>query len=281
MMRIGCFFVVKFILICFSFYSCGSNSNSFDDGNHIKDNSNKRLSQIANFPLIMDSILFIEELKRVFELEVDFCFEFKERINKYDKIKIYGSDSEYFFIEYDYGCGSGAVFPWKYQFLLDSRGRLVKQFSGLRYEFINVFPDESPLLLLVVATYKGNGGHEIYQFSNDTLENILGEKTSHSFRTYDSHHDNKVNKPYELDLSVGDSNSDGFNDLIFSGYFILIQGVSEDGILYDAEIKDGVMIDFSEDNPYKIIPVELIFLYDVQSKRFKEKEDYSLKYKLS
>lgn len=127
--------------------------------------------QVADFPTIKDTTKFIADLRKIFELEVDESPVQKanEKITTFKKVKIYGSNNDYFFIEYDYNVGCGAAFPYKYQLLLTTNGKLVKTLSGQRYQFIEIFKNENPFLMTVVGTSKGNGGHELYKISADTL----------------------------------------------------------------------------------------------------------------
>jgi hypothetical protein len=57
--------------------------------------------QVADFPTIKDTTKFIADLRLIFKLEVEESPVQKtnEKITTYKKVKIYGSDSDYFFIE--------------------------------------------------------------------------------------------------------------------------------------------------------------------------------------
>jgi hypothetical protein len=238
--------------------------------------------QVTDFPTIKDTTKFIADLRKIFELEVDESPVQKanEKITTFKKVKIYGSNNDYFFIEYDYGDGSGAAFPWKYQILLTTDGKLVKTLSGQRFEFVEIFKNENPFLLTVNGTYKGNGGHELYKFSADTLENVYEGYFDYAIRTYDAHQDNTIYKPNELTLKIKDYNNDGFNDIAFVGKIVFIQGQTKIGDWFDSETKKGKTITYSVDNPFKKIPVEFVFLYDKQTGHFKAKENYTEKYGL-
>lgn len=239
-------------------------------------------SPVNDYPTIKDTVKFISELRRIFELEVDESSYQKEyeKITFFEKVKIYGSDNDYIFIEYDYGNGCGAAFPWKYQLILTTEGKLVKTLSGQRYEFVKIFDNEHPFLLTVIATDKGNGWHEVYKISTDSLEKVFDSYFDFNLRTYDAHQDYSVNEPNELTLKIKDFNNDGFNDIAFVGKIVLIQGQTKDGNWYHSETLNGKEIIYSVDNPFKKIPVEFIFLYDKQTGHFKAKENYIEKYEL-
>lgn len=238
--------------------------------------------QVAEFPTIKDTTKFIAELRRIFKLEVHESpiQKANEKITTFKKVKIYGSNYDYFFIEYDYMVGLGAAFPWKYQILLTTDGKLVKTLSGQRYEFVEIFKNENPFLLTLTRTYKGNGGHELYKFSADTLENVYEGYFDYAIRTYDAHQDNRIYEPNELTLKINDYNNDGFNDIAFVGKIVLIQGQTENGDWFDSEIENGKTITYSVDNPFKKIPAEFVFHYDKQTGHFKAKENYIEKYGL-
>jgi len=240
------------------------------------------LSQISEFPVIKDTSQFIANLREIFELEVDESPYQKEneRISNYEKIQLYGSENDFIFIEYDYGYGCEAAFPWKYQLLINMDGKPIKSLSAMRFEFIEIFENQAPFLLIVGATSKGNGGHSIFKMSNDTLENVLDDEFPYYLRTYDAHQDNRVNEPLELDIQIRDINNDGFNDISFAGKFVLIQGLTENGDWYDTEIINNKKINYSVDNPFDQIPVEFVFIFDEETKHFKTMEDYSNKYEL-
>jgi hypothetical protein len=238
--------------------------------------------QVANFPTIKDTTKFISDLRQIFKLEVDESpiQKANEKITTFKKVKIYGSNNDYFFIEYDYKVGCGAAFPYKYQLLLTTNGKLVKTLSGQRFEFVTIFPNQNPFLLTVTATSKGNGGHEIYKISADTLENVYEGYFDYGVRTYDAHEDSKIYEPNELTLKVKDFNKDGFNDISFNGKIVLIQGQTKNGDWFDTETINGKEVTYSIDNPFKKIPVEFIFLCDKQTGHFKAKENYAEKYGL-
>jgi len=247
-----------------------------------QENTDTIFRQVADFPTIKDTTKFIKDLRQIFGLEVDESSFQKanEKITTYKKVKIYGSDYDYFFIEYDYGNGSGAAFPWKYQILLTTDGKLVKTLSGQRFEFVKIFKNENPFLLTVIGTSKGNGGHEIYKISADTLESIYEGYFDYAVRTYDAHEDNRIYEPNELTLKIKDFNNDGFNDIAFVGKIVLIQGQTKNGDWFDSETVNGKTITYSIDNPFKKISVEFVFLYDKQTGHFKAKENYTEKYGL-
>lgn len=240
------------------------------------------LKRIKDFPNIKDSAELMAELKYTFELEVDKSEEQRkaEKITACKKVKLYGSDKEYIFIEYDYGVGCNAAFPWKYQLLLTTDGKLVAKLSNLRIDFIEIFKNENPFLFVLTSTARGNGGHNIFKINKDTLENVYEGYKDYEVKTYDCHEDNSIYEPNELKLTVKDYNNDGFNDISFSGLNVLIQGKSNDGIWYDTEKINGKTVTYSKDNPFKKNPIEFIFLYNKKNGHFKAKENYIKKYEL-
>jgi len=242
----------------------------------------KVFKRVADFPTIKDTTQFIIELRRTFNLEVHESPVQKEnkKITVFKKVKLYGSDKDFIFIEYDRNVGSMAEFPWKYQLILTTDGKLVKSLSGQRFNFVTIFPNQNPFLLTVTATAKGNGGHEIYKISADTLQNVYEGYFDYAVRTYDAHQDNRIYEPNELTLKIKDYNNDGFNDIAFVGKIVLIQGQTKNGDWFDSETINGKTITYSVDNPFKKIPVEFVFLYDKQTGHFKAKENYTEKYGL-
>ena len=247
--------------------SCNPKSTSKQDGNIFA-------LKLLDFPIIKDSADFISTLKQTYNIESDIGNN-NEQITTFKKVKIYGSNNEFFFIEFDYEAGCMATYPWKYQLLLTIDGKLVKILSAQRYDFVQIFPNENPFLLAVIATSKGNGGHEIYKVSADTLENVYEGYYDYEVQTYDAHGDFAVYEPYELNFKIKDYNNDGFNDIAFVGKKNLIQGRTEDGFWYDTETMNGKEVAaYSINNPFKKIPIEFIFLYDKKTGHFKAKENY-------
>ena len=277
-------YTIIYLLLLIAFYSCSQNNEQNSEPNKINqskiNNQNPKTEDSINlpiedkiglfsftksFPLISDTSQFITELRNAFNLENAQYLEQQpnEKINTYKKIKLYGSQKELILIEYDYIDGSSASFPYKYQIIMTTEGKLIAVLVGLRYEFLKVFENQSPFLLVLTSTSKGNGSHQLYKFSNDTLENVI-DKEGYFPRTYDNHSDHHINVPNELKLKIRDKNSDGFNDLIFSGKMKL-------NSLGNSVADDAVN--------NKTIPLELIFIYDEKTGHFKELEDYSKKYK--
>lgn len=232
--------------------------------------------QVKNYPIISDTTKFITELK-------DNCHLYDresklQTINYFKKTQLYGSEKDFFIIEYDFKNGSMASFPWKNQIIFDSKGKLIHISSAIHLDIIKVFPKANPFIIGTYSTAKGNGYHQVYRIQSDTLENIYEGFLGNRLRTFDEHQDNSVNEPYELECKIADINKDGFNDISFSGKIVLIQKFSKKVGWYDIELKNGKEISYSIDNPWKKIPVTFTFLYDTKTKHFKEKEDYSKKY---
>ncbi len=254
-----------------------SSNNQFD----VKKDSVDVSSLIKSFPFIRDSVYFINELKRIEHLElcnlVDVS-KLRQRITYYKKFKIYGSDKDYILIEYDYGDGCEAGFPWKYQCIFNSNGKLVKLFSALRFRFLKIFPGENPFLVTVTSSARGNGGHEIYKVSTDTLQNVYDGYINYQTETYDACEDHTVYEPYELSIQVADVNKDGYNDIAFTGKLVLTNGISKDSVWYDYKIIGNDTINYSISNPFKKLPIKYVFLYNQATKHFSESSKYSIKY---
>ncbi len=242
----------------------------------------KIFKPVADFPVIKDSAQFIAELRQTFDLRV-YEMPIQEKVNKitaFKKVKIYGSEKDFILIEYDWGTGAIVDYPWVYQFILTTDGKLVKSLSKQRYEFVTVFPNQLPFLLTVTATARGNGGHQLFKVSADTLENVYEGYYDYDVKTYDAQEDSRVYEPNELRLKIKDFNKDGFNDISFNGKLVFIERFTKDGRWYETEIINGKVVHYSVDHPFRKIPVEFIFLYDKQTGHFKAKEDYNERYGL-
>jgi hypothetical protein len=231
---------------------------------------------VKNFPHISDTLNFIKELKKN-------CHLFDrpsqgDKINYLKKTKIYGSDKEFYIIEYDYRDGAICAFPWKYQIIFDTRGKLLKILSDIRVDIVKIFPNGNPFLIGLSSTGHGNGWHEINIIEGDTIENVYNGFLGNRPQTYDVNQDNSVNEPSEFHYKVNDVNKDGYNDIVFFGKIVLIQGRTKEGDWYDNEIINGKTVSYSVDNPFKRIPVAFRFLYNPKSGHFIEQEDYSKKY---
>lgn len=263
--------LITLIFFILTAWGCSNEQASKDYKSTIQENTSKVFGQVVDFPIIEDTAQFITDLRNAFDLEAD---EGRvpgenEQITTYKKVKIYGSDKDYIFIEYDYGSGSMATYPWKYQLLLTTSGSLIKSLSGLRFEFVTIFPNQNPFLLTLIATAKGNGGHKIYKISADTLQNVYEGYFGHNVQTYDAHQDISVFEPNELNIEYKDVNKDGFNDIVFTGYKLMLGKYTKDSLWYDHE--NGVT--FSVENPADKIPVRYIFLYDKKTQHFIKQKD--------
>jgi hypothetical protein len=254
-------FIICYLILRGSF---STHKTIHEDLTGIEPIQERTFNQVATYPLISDTVKFIQELREKFELKVcNFPERHNvERITYYKKVKLYGSENEFIFLEYSYGNGCMVGYPWKYQILLTNKGQLIKTLSEVRFEFGHIFPNKNPFLLTVSSTSKGNGGHEIYRMSENSLINVLGGFTGSFPRTYDACHDYDINEPNELKIKFSDVDGDGFNDIVFTGK-----------ILYNK------LFNSIEDKENNIeIPVTFIFLYNISSGQFYEKEDYSKKY---
>jgi len=224
---------------------------------------------IKDFPVIKDTNAFIKELIKSCVLGIDdFNPSFKKDITYYKRIQINGSNKDLILLEYDYHEGCGAAFPWKYQLLFTETGKLVKSLGAIRFEMIKIFPDQKPFLLAVISTNHCNGGHQIWKFSDDTLENVYDGYKDYETKTYDCNADYTIFEPYELKIKIKDYDHDGFNDISLNGKLLLTDGIDSAGMDYNGT--------FSEENPFIKIPVEYIFVYDKKTKHFVAKEPYSI-----
>lgn len=236
-------------------------------------------SEIANYPTIKDTAKFISELIYKFDLEIDSDDPIgKGEITAFKKLKIYGSNKSFFLVEYDWKDGCMAAYPWKNQLIFDEKGKIITTLYCERFEMVQVFPGKNPCLLTLFETAKGNGGHQLYKITADTLENIYEGYYDYAIRTYDAHRDCCVYEPNELNLKIQDNNKDGFNDLIFYGKMLFIMGRSKTGKWYDNAIINGDTIKYSLENPFDTVDIKLIFEYNSQSGHFKAKEDYVKRY---
>ena len=232
---------------------------------------------VNTFPKIYDTLEFIKHLKENCHLEFDAHKKY-ETINYFKKIKIFGSDNDFYLIEYDFHDGSSAAFPWKQQIVFDMQGTLIKIFSDIRLDLVRIFPKENPFLFGVSSSAHGNGWHEVSKINCDTIENVYKGILSNIPETYDRDANNTINEPYEFHYRITDINHDGFNDIVFYGNIVLIQGRTKSGVWYDYERKNGKVVTYSESNPFKKIPASFISLYNPKSGQFVEQEDYSKKY---
>jgi hypothetical protein len=214
---------------------------------------------IKEYPIIRDTLAFIAALRenchlyfRKKELKTS------EEIHYFKKTKIYGSQQQFYIIEYYHGFGGTAACPWQYQFIFNLSGKLVSILSALRIDIVKIFPSQPPFLITVSTTGKGNGWHNVYRIKNNKLEDIYDHFLGYRPQTYDAHEDNDINTPNEFPYKTKDVNKDGYNDLVFAGK-----------ITYST-------IDLGINN--KTVSARFVFLYNQQTGHFTEQEDYSKKY---
>lgn len=220
-----------------------------------------RFTLVNSFPKISDTLEFIKNLKENCHLEDDVHNNF-ETISYFKKVKLFGSDKEFYIIEYDFQDGSTAAFPWKHQLVFDMTGKLIKIFSDIRLDLVKIFPKENLFLFGVSSTGHGNGWHQVSKINTDTIENVYTGFLGNRPQTYDRDADNTINEPYEFHYRISDINHDGFNDIVFYGKIVLIQGRTKSGVWYDTETRDGKVLSYSINNPFKKIPVTFVFLYN-------------------
>lgn len=227
---------------------------------------------ILDYPKIIDTTGFIKKLKDNYEMNNSGCY--KINIKNYKKVKLYGSEKKYIIIETD--CDFNNV---KYQLaIFTENGNFIKSISGYRYELVNLFPNENPVLLNLDVSNQGNGGHQFFKMRNDTLKSI-NEIYEDFPNTFDRHQDNAIFEPNELNMAFKDENNDGFNDIVFKGQIILIQGKTKNGEWIDGEKINGKDVMYSIENPFKKKYIKFVLLYDKKTETFKPKEDYKLKYR--
>lgn len=207
---------------------------------------------INEYPAIHDSATFIKELKN--NCHLWHGGRNREKINYFIKTSLYGTEQKIFIIEYDYNDGYMGH-PGKTQIVFNSSGKLLTMLRMIHIGPVVIFPGKHPFLIGVESTSKGNGCHEIYRMSGDSLEQLLVYSRGNRPMTYDMHGDNTVNEPYEFPYRFADVNKDGYNDILFSGKIKIIDPPEK-----------------------KMLPATFIFLYNKTNRHFIPKEDYSKKY---
>ncbi len=183
----------------------------------------------------------------------------KRVLERFKKIKLSGSNKDFYFIEYSYPISSNAEFPGRCQIVFDDKGKLLKVMSAVRVDIVKIIPSKNNYLFALLSTPHGNGGHEVYKITQDTLDQVYDGFLGYRPQTYSTGYGNEINIPYELHHKFFDENNDGFNDLVFFGkvrYSKIDLGVQD-----------------------KIALVKFIFFYNKANGHFTEKEDYSEKYK--
>lgn len=229
----------------------------------VQSKNDSLLANVIDFPVIKDTANFIAVLRQILTLDVNKKTVQKVvgKITTYKKVKIYGSDKDYIIIEYDYGPSMMASYPWKNQLILTTDGNLVKVLSGDHFDFVTIFSNQNPFLLILNRTARGNGNHEIYKISADTLENVYD---AYGIQTYDSHEDHSVFEPSELNIAFIDNNKDGFNDIVFTGQIIMLGKYTKDSLWYDSENGRA----FSIKHPACKVPIKYVFIYDRKTEHF-------------
>ena len=127
--------LLTLITLLFTTFACSNKQPPKDERSVVTETelqTEKTFKHVADFPTIKDTAEFILDLRRTFELEIHESPVQKDsqQITIFKKVKIYGSDKDYYFIEYDCKAGSMAGYPWKNQLLLTADGKLVKDLAG-------------------------------------------------------------------------------------------------------------------------------------------------------
>jgi len=230
---------------------------------------------IDQYPKIKDTTFFIKELRRNCNLDYNTIHK-RETINYFNKTKIFGSDKNYFLIEYDRN--DGFERSAKTQIIFNSSGKAISFLGEEKVVIAKIFPNQNPFLITLLTTGHCNGGHSIYKIKRDTVEQVLDDFIGNRPLTYDCNPDESINEPTEFNYNFKDVNKDGFNDIIFSGKILCLSKKTKDGFEYDVETINGKSTPFTRQHPAKIIKVRYIFLYNKQTGHFTEAEDYSKKY---
>jgi len=171
---------------------------------------------IEFLPRIKDSTELISLLIKHYNLEVDYAGKEYDSITKSEIFHLSGTEKELILIEYDYGNGCMAAFPWKYQIIIEPHsGKLV--FKGTFDTHQKTIINGEEYLMSTEVTGKGNGNHYLYKYSNNTLVNILNPNIDRipSCDRYSS--DEGYYPNGKLDFKIIDINSDGFEDIVFTG----------------------------------------------------------------
>ena len=230
-----------------------------------------QLTQVAAYPSITDTAQLLTDFKLQLGIDLREAPEQRDgRFTAFKKFPLYGSKDSLYLLEYTWGNGAMASYPWKCQFIFSKDGRLIKRAMGERYALERVFPQRLPYLLVTQVTARGNGGHCYYRMNADTLEDVFDgfDDDEYYFKTIDGHEDTDVLEPNELPATYHDVNGDGYNDIVFSGKKLMLGGYTKDGGWYDAVSVDGKTTTFTPEHPASVIPIRFVFLYNPATQHF-------------
>lgn len=196
--------------------------NLYTRGDQSGSTTSPKLAElIRSVPHIKDTSLLINRLIKEFDIEADSMANNSAfTIDRFEKTRLYGTTEEYVLIEFNTHGGPMALFPYKHQFIFNTRGQFVSRHKAESLSLIRPNQGEQPYLLLQHSTARGNGWHELYRGHGDSLINVFGDFNDYFPKTYDAHDDFGWNEPYELRLTFRDDNNDGRMDLIFSGTIV-------------------------------------------------------------
>lgn len=216
-------------------------------------------TEIDQYPKINNEKAFIKALKQNLHYEEERTLPRIETINYFKKIKLFGSNNEFYLLEYDYHDGSTSGYPWKDQFVFTKAGKLVGQMHSMRVDVVTIFPGKLPFLFTVSSTGHGNGWHNVYRIRNGKMIDVYDHFLGNRPQTYTTGGGSAANIPKELYHRFTDVNKDGFTDIVFYG-------------------KTRYYKNDADANPPTIINVRYVFLYHPNTGHFTEREDYSKKY---
>ncbi len=235
---------------------------------------------VKTYPFIHDSTNFINCLKTVYGLpSADPTYkEAKETISRFDRIKLEGCQEYVYIVEYSCKIGPMIWYPFKDQLVFNQKGRLLGTFHCVRYDTLRLFKDQNPYLLTVISTPHGNGWHVVYRCNGDSLIESFSTE-NRKISTFGGFESKGIYEPRELTIKIIDENNDSFNDIEFSGKIKFTQALNNEGFWYDCanfekNEKGDFMHCYDEDNPWKVVPVRYVFIYDQKQKRYFPKEDY-------
>lgn len=199
-----------------------SSQNIFQDG---FDQQKEIYDQV--FPWIMDSTFYTDPNLLIEQLGVFYGHKNTDKttIVNFERQQLYGLTDSIWFLNCkitldDYGC----TYPTMHtQYLFNHQGKLIHKNQAAVAQFVPAVIDSLPIYMSLNHDCQGNGQHHFYIYQQGKLIDVFNVLMNDSPKTYDANPDKGMFRKKHLDFVIQDSNNDGYNDILLTGKWLVLE----------------------------------------------------------
>lgn len=179
------------------------------------------------FTPLLDSTFYTNQ--KVFIEQLGIYYDKKHlehtEIIAFESHKVYGITDSIWFINCKTTLdGYGCPYPMMHtQYLFNAKGQLIHKGESLAAKFIPLIQDSISVFSTVQQDCEGNGQHHVYLYQQGQMIDVFNILMETTPKTVDSNPNGGMFQKNYLTLRTKDLNQDGFEDLVLTGKWLVLE----------------------------------------------------------